>query len=312
MIGDFGGDNLGDERGRTPLQTLILDECYITPTGLRTILSLPRNLVSLSLRETDRHLGHGGSKLNEDIGIVLSALSQQSHSLHFFQHSCPGFFEHRPQSIRELRAAWEQLERYARAANDSPGFSKFAQLRTLELSWLSVLAHILSNPALAPPALETYRLMELDYGYEGNWEHMPAHISAVASATPFKCLELHTLPCHAHPSRLSRTFMLESRAKKLIEVARIVKSRNATTALVSYETNFGTIPPYLYCEEQPKSKVCFESERFWKEEEKYAKLVAEGKHEDRLGEEEGPGDDGTVLAARIITGYRCLGLAELA
>ncbi|KAF2188801.1 hypothetical protein K469DRAFT_684110 [Zopfia rhizophila CBS 207.26] len=275
-------------RAKSPLKTLVLDECRIMPAGLSTLLSLPRNLSSLALREVAHHYPRN-SELNKHLIAVLFALSHQKHSLQFLQHTC---------------LPMNNAERYFQLPGDSTGLSQFKELKTLELSQHSILRKILAVRHLAPPSLDTYRLTGLEYDYDGHWENMPTKISAIASGTSFRHLELHTKPVSVGFDGLPSCFMLASRAQKVIEIARMMKEKEITTTLVGYQ-RFQYIPPYLYGEKEPLRRVCFDSEEFWTEEDRYLKEQAEEKKADEIKDKVVPmSDEGTVIAAKISAGYR--------
>ncbi|KAF2878603.1 hypothetical protein BDV95DRAFT_589513 [Massariosphaeria phaeospora] len=269
--------------GKSPLRTLVLDECNVTSEGLSTLLSLPRGLEYLYLQETSHH----GSSIqsNMPMGPIFAAISQQKHSLQHLQHSCSkrGYSDWLP--------------------NDEPdftGFSLFYSLKTLELDDKSPLKKLLPVPQYAPPNLDTFCFTGLECRPDTYWDDMPSRVNSISNGTNFKHLELHTSP--ASTNSLSRMFSLPSRVLKLVEIARNMKERNITTTLTNY-TRYSVIPPYVYGERRPVPVVYFESEKFWPEEEtQIALMEAFGNKPFELEDKE----CGTMVAAKLAAGRHCL------
>ncbi|KAF2651076.1 hypothetical protein K491DRAFT_761302 [Lophiostoma macrostomum CBS 122681] len=302
--------DLGDEVGKTPLQTLVLDECNVEAGTLSTILSLPRNLVCLSIQENIEHQFRG-HRLNHNYAIFLSGLQRQAHSLQFLQHSCPDTSNSRSPDF-DMSA--------------TSGLANFRKLHTLELATGSNLRIPLQEPSHAPPAVSTLRLTRLKHDESKTWEDLPDSVHRTASATHFDHLELHMEPLRMEIDQLAPFFMhgWNLPAPRCIGIARALRERNITTKIVSYK-RASCFPPYLYGEKEPVPQVIFDSKKFWALEDEFAKQSAEameigengGGEDERGARRDGDGitrsrrkwrdavgEDGTVLAAQLATGLR--------
>lgn len=87
--------------GRTPLKTLILDECNICCEGLRALLSLPNALETLYLGENCHNMHHFEHSIPLGSNLLffrkpkemLRALEQQKHSLKSLTYLTPSSYE---------------------------------------------------------------------------------------------------------------------------------------------------------------------------------------------------------------------------
>ena len=261
---------------KTPLKTLVLEECSIESSTLHDLLSLPRNLASLSIREATV-----SASANEDILHTLGALRQQKHSLSFLQHSVT----HR--GSKAHRAQISALQ------EDGPGFSDFPFLTTLELSRHSLLNSLMVIPHLVPPALIAYTLTDVDFDHDKEWERMLSklHISGLT-------VDIHRTPGYEDNNPLP---FMTSRAYQIVKIARVLKERCMELRLTAFRLHY-YVPPYLFGEQAPTLNVHFESSEYWELEEKYRKEM-EGKKDDEERVVRAS-DSGTVIVAKLMAGYR--------
>lgn len=261
---------------KTPLKTLVLEECSIEPSTLHDLLSLPRNLASLSIREAAT-----GASANEDILLTLRALRQQKHSLCFLQHSVT----HRGSKTQQTQILALQ--------EDGHGFSDFPFLTTLELSRHSLLTSLMVIPHLVPPVLISYALTDVNFDHDKQWERMLSklHISGLT-------VDIHRTP--EYEDNIPLPFV-PFHFYKIVKIARMLKEKSMELRLTAFQIH-SSVPPYLFREQAPTLNVHFESSEYWELEEKYRKEMED--NED--GEERivGASDSGTVIVAKLIAGYR--------
>ncbi|KAF2735945.1 hypothetical protein EJ04DRAFT_511394 [Polyplosphaeria fusca] len=309
-VGEFDVDE--KDVGKSAIQSIVLDECNISHVGLETLLSLPRNLYSLSMQENRQHMRyHRFGALNRHPSVLLSALNQQRHSLRYLQHSCPS--DTVPEQI--------PLD-----VLNGPGLASFKNLETIELGEDSCLRHCLVVPSLAPPNLSTLRLTNLSFRADDRWDLVFPIINRVSFATPFAHLELHTDPEYSGGRHAINFLKGESRTRKIIDLARVMKERGTTTKVIALSYH-SCIPPYLWADHggAPKQRLVLDSERFWAEEQKYVETAQEIQKTMERGEGsnvqintldggslinsdlaifEEVEVDGTVVAAKMSAGYK--------
>lgn len=107
------------------------------------------------------------------------------------------------------------------------GLLEFKKLKTLHLDWFSVLTQALSDPSLAPSALEMYHL-----SIDDSWKDLLTLIFAISPSVSIGHLELHGSPPDWLHKGLARRFMTSVRAEALLVIAHAMKKRGVTTRLV--------------------------------------------------------------------------------
>jgi hypothetical protein len=201
----------------------------------------------------------------------IRALQQHSDSLEYLRYM------HRP-IIRPARGSPEHLNSslfstLSTLHQSSFGLSTFHRLHTFNVDYRSNLAEVLLDKALAPPNLRTLGLTGLGYDYELTWCHLPAFVSAIASATPFTHLRLHTRPNGLDIADVSQIF---SRLTSTYRDYGAPLLRHVLLSLVITLDNMRTVklvcsrqarqlasfrPPFLYGESMPDEAVIFDSEK---------------------------------------------------
>ena len=284
----------------TPLKTLVLERCLIEPKILAIVLSLPKALTHLSLRESRSFAFF----LDQSFRAFIEALSKQKESLEFLQHTCPEYGV----------AQGDSIAAYTAESPSAAGLSDFLQLKTVELDHRSILVKLMSYKEYAPPRLQKYCLTKVS---RSQWRtnEVAAQLSTVVRAVKFRELEVHlgseSCSLKNRHIRLTRGDLLAA----LLSVARLMKQHNITTSLVAWKHDPNIIEPFLYGESTPSCRQIFDSERYWAEENKYAKLVGagqtlgiglKGEDKERTKELKEEGADGTVRAAQVATGWRAV------
>ena len=135
---------------KTPLTTLIFDECELEQESLKSILRTPAGLKNLTLGENVFNI-YGSKrtipKLSRKPRASLDVLSVVSHSLESLIHFDPAW----------RLGTFSQLA--SRLRPHGEGLRNFHFLKYLECDTSSFLHRTLTaNPGLAPPNLETLRL----------------------------------------------------------------------------------------------------------------------------------------------------------
>ncbi|KAJ4294155.1 hypothetical protein N0V90_007845 [Kalmusia sp. IMI 367209] len=268
----------GSESPRTPLETLILQRCRVESSALgefQAILSRPRALRSFTvLLDVDfRQLGMQLDQQRAHAPNFLAAIQQHSESLEYLRYM------HRPINMpargspehfnSSLSSALSTLRQY------SPGLSTFTRLHTLFVDYRSNFAELLLDKALAPPNLHTLGLTGLRYDYEQSWRHLPAYVTAIASATPFPHLRLHTKPDGLDIADVSKIFSRPVATNSdtpphrdaLHTLANALEKRSSIKLVCAHQRRHlaGLHPPFLYGEEMPHEAVIFDSEKLWVE-----------------------------------------------
>ncbi|KAF1847868.1 uncharacterized protein K460DRAFT_64915 [Cucurbitaria berberidis CBS 394.84] len=166
---------------KTPLTTLIFDECELEPKSLKSILRTPARLKHLTLGENVFNVNRSrrpNPKLSKKAGASFEALAAVAHSLESLTHLDPGWrTDFSPHVLRSIRPPGE-------------GMRNFHSLKYLECDTSSFLHQgAIMNRDLAPPNLETLRLRRHWEVAVDFWDQPPAadHYAALPS---LKTLEL--------------------------------------------------------------------------------------------------------------------------
>lgn len=203
----------------------------------------------------------------------VRAIQQHSESLEYLRYM------HRP-IHKPARGSPEYLNTSLFSAlstlhQSSPGLSIFHRLHTLDVDYRSNLAEFLLDKALAPPNLRTLGLTGLRYDYELSWRHLPAFVSAIASATPFSHLRLHTRPDGRDIADVSKIFSRSASTDSdndkpqlrdvLLSLVKTLDKRSTMKLVCSSQARHltGCHPPFLYGEAMPDEAVIFDSQKLW-------------------------------------------------
>jgi hypothetical protein len=143
-IGDDLGHIISQASNKTPLTSLVFDECNITHLGLAAVLSVPKALERLTLGERMHHAWRTRNVLQNDPGLLLQILQSQGHSLKYLKH----IGGHR----------WHSRTTGHGASQLSLAFLSNVQM--MELSSKSILVKIAAGCGALPSSLQTLRLLE--------------------------------------------------------------------------------------------------------------------------------------------------------
>jgi hypothetical protein len=175
---------LASHFNKTPLTSLIFDECELEPKSLLSILRTPARLKTLTLGENVFNLNRRRRikpALTKNPSAALQALSAVAHSLERLTHLDPSWrADNHSHTSRSLRLPGE-------------GMRSFHSLKYMECDTSSFLHQaIILNRDLAPPRLETLRLRrhwEDDFDF---WDQPPDldHYAALPSLDTLELLQL--------------------------------------------------------------------------------------------------------------------------
>ncbi|KAH7082072.1 hypothetical protein FB567DRAFT_530534 [Paraphoma chrysanthemicola] len=261
---------------RTPLETLILQRCKVPASRLDdfyAVLSRPRALRSFSvLLDTDFH------QLNAQQAhapAFIRAIQQHSDSLEYLRYMHRSINRPARGSPEHLNASL--LSALSSLHQSSSGLSTFNRLHTFDVDHRSNLAELLLDKELAPQNLRTLGLTGLECDSE-TWQHLPAFVSAIASATPFSHLRLHTKPSGRDIKYVSMMFSLHAPTEHMygppqlrymfLNLVEMLDKRSTVKLVCSRQARqlSGFHPPFLYGETLPDEAVIFDSQKLWSEE----------------------------------------------
>ncbi|KAL6704507.1 hypothetical protein ACN47E_008136 [Coniothyrium glycines] len=229
---------------KTPLTTLIFDECELEPKGLLSILRTPANLRTLVLGENVfniHHTRHVDPKLSKNVPDALDALSAVAHSLESLTHLNPSWrTDYSPHILRTIRPP-------------GTGMRSFHNLKYLECDTSSFLHQaVIMNRDLAPPSLDTLRIRRhwtigIDF-----WDQLP-NIDHYIHLPSLKSLELMQSAFIwdelSHADYICEPERLRNRHAKGYQ---LFKAGINLKLLIEMHRDQNLIPPYLHGEKVPK------------------------------------------------------------
>jgi hypothetical protein len=174
---------LASHVNKTPLTSLVFDECELEPKSLLSILQTPARLKTLTLGENVFNLNRSRRikpALSKNPSASLEALSVVAHSLESLTHFDPSWRTNlSPQVLHSIRPPGE-------------GMRNFHSLTYMECDTNSFLHKaIVMNRDLAPPSLETLRVrrhwdVPVDF-----WDQPPdfEHYAALPSLTTLELMQ---------------------------------------------------------------------------------------------------------------------------
>lgn len=242
-------ESLRECRQKTPLTTLIFDECVLHPKSLGSILSTPAKLKHLTLGENvfnTRRTRGVNPVLSKNPFATLDALAPLAHSLESLIHLDPSWRTDTSPDIQRT------------IHSKGNGLRDFHSLRYMECETSSFLHEAtIMNANLAPPNLETLRLRRHYEVGVSFWEQPPA--PAVYWTLPsLSSLEL------VQASR----FWSEGAITDFICQAERIRARHAY-AYQLFKANINLkmfielhgqwIPPYLHGELKPKPGCLYDA-----------------------------------------------------
>ncbi|KAI4949513.1 hypothetical protein J4E91_005252 [Alternaria rosae] len=228
---------------KTPLTSLVFDECELQPKSLLSILRTPARLKSLTLGENVFNVNESRTVkplLNKDAGGSLKALSTVAHSLESLTHFNPGWrVDKSPQVLRSIRPTGD-------------GMRDFHLLKYLECDTNSFLHKaVIMNRDLAPPSLETLRIrrhwdVPVDF-----WDQPPDfdHYAALPSLDTLELLQSSYMWLDlAEAEYICDEERLQNRHAK---AHKLYKAGINLKMSLELHKSKSLIPPYLYKERVP-------------------------------------------------------------
>lgn len=246
---------LADFASKTPLTTLIFDECELIPQSLGRILATPKSLKHLVLGENvcnNRDSRSVNPRLSRAPDAALKALLHVSHSLETLVHLDPHYATlPDPSNPPALRLK-------------GSGMRDFHRLAFIECDRCSFLHQgIIANRELAPPGLKTLRIHQSGRGHRsrGNvWHVLPDHTPYV-NLPSLKLLEF-TTPTTSRTSlyHVTEHVALPDRMRERHSWAFKLWTRGIGVKMyVEVHKHFNLIPPYLHGEVKPELVLLYDS-----------------------------------------------------
>ncbi|KAI2476642.1 hypothetical protein Ptr902_11989 [Pyrenophora tritici-repentis] len=227
---------------KTPLTSLVFDECVLDPQSLLSILQTPAQLKSLTLGENvyNTNRSKDNPMLSKYPVESLRALSAVAHSLETLVHLDPGS---RIDSSSHVMSS-------IRTPGD--GMRDFHSLKYMECDTQSFLHKaIIMNRDLAPPKLETLRVRRHWDSPANLWDEPPNldHYAALPSISTLELMQssfiLLRLSTEDYICEAERLRNRHAKAYKLSKAGINLKM------LIELHKTRSLIPPYLHNEQVP-------------------------------------------------------------
>jgi len=228
---------------KSPLTTLVFDECELTPKSLPSLLRTPARLKHLTLGENVFNVNRTrwpNPLLTKHAAASFEALSAVAHSLESLTHLNPAWrVDQSPNVLYSVRPV-------------GTGMCDFHSLTYLECDTTSFLHQAaIMNRDLAPPNLKTLRLRrhwEVDADF---WDQPPPmnHYLALPSLTTLELMQSSFLwHHHAQSDYICDTERLRNRHAKAYA---LFKAGINLKVLIEMHRDPRLIPPYLQGERVP-------------------------------------------------------------
>lgn len=237
---------------KTPLSTLVLDECDISPACLRDILCTPAKLKHLTLGENVWNTSRSKTlrpRLTKDPTASLEALSAVAHSLESLVHFDP---------------TWKLSMDDSKVTRISPigdGMREFHALRYIECEMASFLhTAIIMNRDISPPNLETLRLRRHWYMADDFFEKLP-EVQTYASLPSLSTLEfMQALHCWHAKSKADYVCDEPWVRARHAYAYKLFKAGKNIKVLIEMHKSADIIPPYLHGEAPPIVECLYDAQ----------------------------------------------------
>ncbi|KAJ4339863.1 hypothetical protein N0V95_007658 [Ascochyta clinopodiicola] len=244
---------LESHKRKTPLTTLIFDECNLEPKSLLHILGTPEKLKHLTLGENVFNINRSvecSPKLSPDPLAALEAIAAVAHSL---------------ESLTHLDSKWRLAPEnhiIARRRVPGDGMRQFHSLKTMECDTGSFLHEaVVMNHDLAPPNLDTLIVRRHFWVAENFFDHLPevGYYTALPSLNTLELRQsaaaLNFLATSEYICEADRLRNRHAFAYKLF--------RSDINLRLSIELGRGSslIPPYLHGEPVPQVRCLYDASR---------------------------------------------------
>lgn len=236
---------------KSPLTTLVFDECELSQNGLLSILRTPARLQNLTLGENVYNVNRTRGIepiLSRNPTASLAALSAVAHSLESLTHFDPAWrIDASPNVLRSVRPVGH-------------GMRDFHSLRYLECDTSSFLHQtVLMNRDLAPPSLDTLRVRRHWDVRADFWDQPPDmdHYMALPSLNTLELMQSSFLwHEHAHSGYICDAERLRNRHAKAY---RLSKAGINLKMLIEMHRDPELIPPYLQNERVPIAECIYDA-----------------------------------------------------
>ncbi|KAH7071089.1 hypothetical protein BKA63DRAFT_517315 [Paraphoma chrysanthemicola] len=237
---------------KSPLTSLVFDECELSPKGLHAVLRCPAKLKHLALGENvwnTRRSKRLKPRLTQNAAETLEALHQVAHTLETLVHHDPSwkldFDSHRPR----------------RMISSGKGLRDFHALKLLQCETTSLLHQTcIMNREMAPPNLETLRLARHWLVATDFFDHLP-EIGVYLSLPSLQTLELmQSAHCWHELSVADYICDAERLRNRHAYAYKLYKAGINFKVSVQMHRDDRIIPPYLYGEATPITECLYNAQ----------------------------------------------------
>jgi hypothetical protein len=243
---------LRSHASKTPLTTLIFDECEISPASLDAILHTPARLKHLTLGENvwnTRRSKRIKPRLTRNASASLQALSAVAHSLESLTHWDPSWkLDHDSHKARRMSPSGN-------------GMREFHALKYMQCETTSFLHQaVIMNHEVAPPNLKTLRLCR-HWNVPFDFFDQPPDVETYLALPSLSTLELmqssHCLLYLSLPEYICEAERLRNRHAYAYK---LFKAGINLEVLVEMHEDGGLIPPFLYGEPTPITHCLYDAQ----------------------------------------------------
>jgi hypothetical protein len=228
---------------KTPLTTLVFDECDLEPSSLLAVLRTPAKLKHLTLGENVWNVSRSKRiepKLSKNASASLEALSAVAHSLETLTHTDPGWrLDSEPHRTRRTRPPGQ-------------GMRNFHALRRIQCETSSFLHQaVIMNHEIAPPNLDTLRLCR-HWNVSTDFFDSHPEIESYLALPSLKILELvQSSPLWHELSRSEYICDGERMQSRHAYAYKLYKAGINLKVFIELHKGSNLIPPYLFDEPTP-------------------------------------------------------------
>jgi hypothetical protein len=238
---------------KSPLTTLVFDECELSPRSLHAVLRTPAKLKHLTLGENvwnTRRSKRLKPRLTQNASETLEALKEVAHSLESLVHHDP---------------SWKldfESHRSRRMVPSGEGLRNFHALKLLQCETTSFLHQMsIMNREMAPPNMETLRLARHDSVPDNFFDHMP-EIETYLALPSLKTFELmQASHCWLELSVADYICDAERLRNRHAYAYQLYKAGINLRVLIQMHRDDRIIPPYLHGEAVPITECLYDAQK---------------------------------------------------
>ncbi|XPS81065.1 hypothetical protein M3J09_013008 [Ascochyta lentis] len=242
---------LESHKRKTPLTTLIFDECNLEPKSLLHILGTPEKLKHLTLGENVFNINRSvecSPRLSPDPVAALEAIAAVAHSL---------------ESLTHLDSKWRLATDnhiIARRRVPGEGMRQFHSLKTIECDTGSFLHEaVVMNHDLAPPNLDTLIVRRHFYVVENFFDYLP-DVGYYTALPSLNTLELRQSAAALNYLATSEYICEPERLRNRHAFAyKLFKSDINFRLNIELGRGSSLIPPYLHGEPVPQVRCLYDA-----------------------------------------------------